>query len=131
MVGIGDRVVPGHVNNRMIGTLVNGRLRPLGLSPISTIDLPPPGSLGHALGWREALGQKAVEHVAPAEALGLGLVICRLDKGCELRVGHGVRLNPERGERHSSNGPLAVSGEGGVVGAHEKSAPCKVDHVVG
>src|SRR5436305_1507491 len=72
------RVVPGDVDDGMVAAPVDARLRPLGMAPVRTLDLPPPRRARDRSSGGEVLRQEAAEHERRSGLLRVGDVPGRL-----------------------------------------------------
>ena len=113
--GVGCRIVPGDVDDGMVGAVVYVRTGAFGMEPGCSGDLAPPGCGGdgvfdelvEALGW-----EVGPEDEGPLESLGFGEVVGGGDEGGEVAVGDGVGVDGEGREGDGADGAFAVGGEG-------------------
>ena len=106
---VGLRVVPRDVDDGMVGTRLDVRLRALRVAPRRALDLAPPRCLGDGASVGEVVRQQPGEHERPAEALGVRLPAGGVDEPGERDVGDRVRVDAERVELDPVHRVLTVA----------------------
>ena len=117
----------------MVHSVLNPRVRPLGLPPGGALDRQPPRRVLDGLSdvGLHLLAQEVLHHEGVAKGLGLGLVTRVLDEEAEFRVGDLVNVHVEVGDLHPPRRGLPVLDEDRDVRAHREHPALDQDHLVG
>ncbi len=128
-LGVGDRLEPGHVHDRMVAQPVEVAVGPVGVTPVGSLDRPPPLGADHTPGGREVVGQETAEDERPALALGEGHRAGGVGEGGEVVVRHEPGGDGVGIDVHLADRTFAIRREPRVAGPHEERAGGQLDHV--